>query len=159
MTHGLDLRIASDPSRLFRVPGGAVAALLAALGDALDHDARPPTLPVWPPARISAERGDALMEAAPLIARGYPAPIEPPPSAEELAALRDYEAALRCVLEAPGPDLRRVPAFKLTPSGYLVRPKEAAIVSLALRDAADPLLVSLCAYTSDASALGGFFVR
>ncbi len=159
MTRGLDLRIASDPSRLFRVPGDAVAALLAALGDALDRDALPPALPAWPPAWIRAERGDELMEASPLIARGYPAPILPQPSAEELAALRDYEAELRRVLEAPGPDRSRVPAFKLAPSGFLVRPEEASIVSHALRDATNPLFVSLRAYTGDASALGGFFVR
>lgn len=159
MTRGLDLRIASDPSRLFRVPGEALAALFVALGDALDRDALPPPLPAWPPAGMRPERGDELMEAAPLIARGYPAPILPPPSIEELAALGDYESALRRALEAPGPDRSRVPAFKLTPAGYLVRPEEAAIVSHALREATDPLLVSLRAYTGDASALGGFFVR
>lgn len=149
---------------LLRVPGRARADVLAALAPALDAGAAAPAPPAWPPPSLGAPpaRAAALMDVAELVARGWPAPLEPPPSPAELEALLGYRRALAALREAPGPDPRRVPAYKLSP-GWVVSAAEAALLTAALgaaspHSAHEALLERLTAYTGVAAALGGFRV-
>lgn len=144
---GYDLSMLQDPKfqdvpRDLRLGGAGIDGLSAAMYAAgvLEFDSKPPEdfEGGWPPAGMSDKRGDEIYYH--LTEGGDPRELEPPPTADELEAFRQYHAALEIYLQTRSPLDGKVPAYKFgSNSNWHVVPEECALIA----DAMDKLLEDL----------------